>query len=94
MGNKLSSAISVEAHSASESVIKEFKRLGSDIKIVKFKKKSFNVNEDSSKKVKAEKVVDPDSKKKVELNVNDRKKTSNLKSENKKKPSKTKKKTK
>ena len=94
MGNKLSSAISVEAHSASESVIKEFKRLGSDIKIVKFKKKSLNINEDSSKKVKEEKVVNPDSTKKVELNVNDRKKTSNLKSENKKKLSKTKKKTK
>ena len=94
MGNKLSSAISVEAHSASESVIKEFKRLGSDIKIVKFKKKSLNVNEDSSKKVKEEKVVNSDSKKKVELNVNDRKRTSNLKSENKKKLSKTKKKTK
>ena len=94
MGNKLSSAISVEAHSASESVIKEFKRLGSDIKIVKFKKKSLNVNEDSSKKVKEEKVVNPDSKKKVELNVNDRKKTSNLKPENKKKISKIKKKTK
>ena len=94
MGNKLSSAISVEAHSASESVIKEFKRLGSDIKIVKFKKKSLNVNEDSSKKVKEKKVVNSDSKKKVELNVNDRKKTSNLKSENKKKLSKTKKKTK
>ena len=94
MGTKLSSAISVEAHSASESVIKEFKRLGSDIKIVKFKKKSLNVNEDSSKKVKEEKVVNPDSKKKVELNVNDRKKTSNLKPENKKKISKIKKKTK
>ena len=94
MGNKLSSAISVEAHSASESVIKEFKRLGSDIKIVKFKKKSLNVNEDSSKKVKEEKVVNPDSKKKVELKVNDRKKTSNLKPENKKKISKIKKKTK
>ena len=94
MGNKLSSAISVEAHSASESVIKEFKRLGSEIKIVKFKKKSLNVNEDSSKKVKEEKVVNPDSKKKVELNVNDKKKTSNLKPENKKKLSKTIKKTK
>ena len=94
MGNKLSSAISVEAHSASESVIKEFKRLGSDIKIVKFKKKSLNVNEDSSKKVKEKKVVNSDSKKKVELNVNGKKKTSNLKSDNKKKLSKTKKKTK
>ena len=94
MGNKLSSAISVEAHSASESVIKEFKRLGSDIKIVKFKKKSLNVNEDSSKKVKEKKVVNSDSKKKVELNVNDKKNTSNLKSDNKKKLSKTKKKTK
>ena len=94
MGNKLSSAISVEAHSASESVIKEFKRLGSDIKIVKFKKKSLNVNEDSSKKVKEKKVVNSDSKKKVELNVNNKKKTSKLKSDNKKKLSKTKKKTK
>ena len=94
MGNKLSSAISAEAHSASESVIKEFKRLGSDIKIVKFKKKSLNVNEDSSKKVKEKKVVNSDSKKKVELNVNDKKKTSKLKSDNKKKLSKTKKKTK
>ena len=28
MGNKLSKAINIEAHSASESVIKEFKRLG------------------------------------------------------------------
>ena len=39
MGNKLSNAINVEAHSASESVIKEFKRLGAEIKIVKFSKK-------------------------------------------------------
>jgi large subunit ribosomal protein L15 len=94
MGNKLSSAISVEAHSASESVIKEFKRLGADITIVKFKKKSLDVNKDSSKKVKGEKIVNTDSKKKVELKGNDKKKTSNLKSENKKKLSKTKKKTK
>ena len=84
----------MKRHLASESVIKEFKRLGSDIKIVKFKKKSLNVDKDSSKKVKEEKVVNNDSKKKVELKANDRKKTSNLKSENKKKLSKTKKKTK
>ena len=40
MGNKLSNAINVEAHSASENVIKEFKRLGAEIKIIKFSKKS------------------------------------------------------
>ena len=36
MGNKLSNAINVEAHSASENVIKEFKRLGAEIKLLSF----------------------------------------------------------
>ena len=44
MGNKLSKAINIEAHSASESVIKEFKRLGAEIKIIKFLKRSPKIN--------------------------------------------------
>ena len=74
MGNKLSNAINVEAHSASESVVKEFKRLGAEIKIVKFSKKSAKVNnEKSSSKVKSEKT--PISKKnKVESKIVDNKK--------------------
>ena len=41
MGNKLSKAINIEAHSASQSVLKEFKRIGAEIKLVKFSKKFF-----------------------------------------------------
>ena len=44
MGNKLSKAINIEAHSASDSVIKEFKRLGAEIKIIKFLKRSPKIN--------------------------------------------------
>ena len=40
MGKKLSDPINIESHSASESVLKEFKRVGAEIKIVKFKKVS------------------------------------------------------
>ena len=41
MGNKLSKAINIEAHSASQSVLKEFKRIGAEIKLVKFSKNIF-----------------------------------------------------
>ena len=85
MGNKLSNAINVEAHSASESVIKEFKRLGAEIKIVKFSKKSAKVNTESSiSNAKSEKM--PKSKlKKVESKVNNKEKTSQSKTDKKEK---------
>ena len=38
MGKKLSAPVNIESHSASESVLKEFKRVGAEIKIVEFKK--------------------------------------------------------
>ena len=85
MGNKLSNAINVEAHSASESVIKEFKRLGAEIKIVKFSKKSAKVNTESSiSNAKSEKM--PNSKlTKVESKVNNKEKTSQSKTDKKEK---------
>ena len=85
MGNKLSNAINVEAHSASENVIKEFKRLGAEIKIVKFSKKSAKVNTESSiSNAKSEKM--PNSKlKKVESKVNNKEKTSQSKTDKKEK---------
>ena len=85
MGNKLSNAINVEAHSASESVIKEFKRLGAEIKIVKFSKKSAKVSTESSiSNAKSEKM--PNSKlKKVESKVNNKEKTSQSKTDKKEK---------
>ena len=48
MGEKLANAISIEVHSASENVVKEFKRLGAEIKIVKFLKESLNVKKNDS----------------------------------------------
>ena len=62
MGNKLSKAINIEAHSASESVIKEFKRLGAEIKIIKFLKRSPKINKQNiTTKVKSENVANPKS---------------------------------
>ena len=85
MGNKLSNAINVEAHTASEIVIKEFKRLGAEIKIVKFSKKSAKVSTESSiSNAKSEKM--PNSKlKKVESKVNNKEKTSQSKTDKKEK---------
>ena len=38
LGKKLNKAVNLESHSASESVRKEFERIGGSINIVKFKK--------------------------------------------------------
>ncbi len=62
MGNKLSKAINIEAHSASESVIKEFKRLGAEIKIIKFLKRSPKINKQNiTTNLKSENVANPKS---------------------------------
>ena len=61
LGNKLNKAVNLESHSASESVRKEFERIGGSINIVKFKKlKIANKKEESkkSKKVNEKKVID------------------------------------
>ncbi len=50
MGKKLSDPINIESHSASESVLKEFKRVGAEIKIVEFKKVSSTSSKIKSKK--------------------------------------------
>ena len=50
MGKKLSDPINIESHSASESVLKEFKRVGAEIKIVEFKKVSSTSSKQKTKK--------------------------------------------
>ncbi len=50
MGKKLSDPINIESHSASESVLKEFKREGAEIKIVEFKKVSSTSSKQKTKK--------------------------------------------
>ena len=61
LGKKLNKAVNLESHSASESVRKEFERIGGSINIVKFKKlKIVNKKEEDkkSKKVNEKKVID------------------------------------
>ena len=53
MVKKLSKAISIEAHSASESVVKEFKRMGAEIKLVEYSKKKIKINKDVSSTIKS-----------------------------------------
>ena len=93
LGKKLNKAVNLESHSASESVRKEFERIGGSINIVKFKKlKIVNKKEEDkkSKKVNEKKVIDSkkneiknDQKKskltsdKTNLNVNKEMKTQN-----------------
>ena len=57
MGKKLSDPINIESHSASESVLKEFKRVGAEIKIVEFKKVSSTSTKPMSKKKNIQKNV-------------------------------------
>ena len=61
LGKKLNKAVNLESHSASESVMKEFERIGGSINIVKFKKlKTVNKKEEKtkSKQVNEKKVID------------------------------------
>lgn len=47
---KLKEAIKIQAHKASKSAVKEFKRVGGEIEIIEFEKKSSKVKTDESKK--------------------------------------------
>ena len=61
LGKKLNKAVNLESHSASESAMKEFKRIGGSINIIKFKKlKIENKKEEDkkSKKVNEKKIID------------------------------------
>ena len=58
LGKKLNKAVSLESHSASESVRKEFERIGGSINIVKFKKLNNKEEKKKSKKVNEKKLID------------------------------------
>ena len=49
MGQKLKGSISIEAHAASKGVIKEFKRVGGEIKIIDFKQFIKNIRTSNAK---------------------------------------------
>ena len=57
LGKKLQKAVNLESHSASESAIKEFERIGGSINIVKFKKDNIKNAEKESKKINEKKKV-------------------------------------
>lgn len=88
MGKKLSDPINIESHSASESVLKEFKRVGAEIKIVEFKK----VSSTSSKQKTKQENNERDSSKNLKVDTAVKKNTSKVESvsEKKKAESKTK----
>ena len=96
MGTKLSKGINIEAHSASESVIKEFKRVGVEIKIVKFSKNKFKANKEKSTSANSKNKIDELQTKKSQPKVNnsEKKKPKANAKVNEKKTTKTKKKTK
>ena len=49
MGQKLKGSISIEVHAASKGVIKEFKRVGGEIKIIDFKQFIKNIRTSNAK---------------------------------------------
>ncbi len=57
LGQKLKGAVSLEVHSASKGVVKEFKRVGGEIKIIDFKKFTRDLKSAASKKKKNKSVV-------------------------------------
>ena len=65
-GKKLDKPVSVQAHAVSASALKEFKRIGGDVDIVKFKKEpSIKSNDTKEKVVKENKVSNISEKKNV-----------------------------
>ena len=86
MGKKLSDPINIESHSASESVLKEFKRVGAEIKIVEFKKVSSTSSKQKTKKENNER----DSSKNLKGDTAGKKNTSKVENTSEKKPEKRK----
>ena len=86
MGKKLSDPINIESHSASESDLKEFKRVGAEIKIVEFKK----VSSTSSKQKTKQENNERDSSKNLKVDTAVKKNTSKVESVSEKKTEKKK----
>ena len=77
-GKKLSKAVSIQAHAVSASALKEFKRVGGVVDIIKFQKQPSNKANETTKKASIEnKTSDDSNKKKVKkkLDVTTPKKT-------------------
>ncbi len=63
-GKKLDKTVSVQAHAVSANALKEFKRIGGDVDIIKFKKEISIRSNDTKEKVVREKSVSNDSEEK------------------------------
>lgn len=84
MGKKLSKSVNIESHGASESVKKEFKRVGATINLVEFKKRQQNKAVDHKKKDIKKSKVSNETKPKLEDQKKEIKVKSNIKSKTKK----------
>ena len=86
-GNKLDQPVSIQAHAVSASALKEFKRVGGEVDIIKFTKEKSTKPNDTKKEVKKENKESDDSKKTVKKKLDTstvKKKSSNKKVELKK----------
>ena len=64
-GKKLNKPVSIQAHAVSASALKEFKRVGGEVDIIKFKKEPPIKSNENKKKATNEKQVSNDSEKKI-----------------------------
>jgi hypothetical protein len=62
-GKKLGKPISIQAHAISANALKEFKRVGGEVDIIKFKKETSTKSDDTKKKVSKENKESDNSKK-------------------------------
>ena len=86
-GNKLDQPVSIQAHAVSASALKEFKRVGGEVDIIKFTKEKSTKPNDTKKEVIKENKESDDSKKTVKKKLDTstvKKKSSNKKVELKK----------
>ena len=86
-GNKLDQPVSIQAHAVSASALKEFKRVGGEVDIIKFTKEKSTKPIDTKKEVIKENKESDDSKKTVKKKLDTstvKKKSSNKKVESKK----------
>ena len=70
-GKKLNKPVSIQTHAVSASALKEFKRIGGEVDIIKFKKEPSIKPNDIEKKTIKENKVSKDSKKKTETKKSD-----------------------
>jgi len=72
-GKKLDKPVSIQTHAVSASALKEFKRVGGEVEIIKFKKVPSTKSSDKKKVIKQEQISDDTEKKSLKKKVDNQK---------------------